>query len=216
MVDASFPSNSQSARPSQSEPASDRPKIESVVTGEVGKRKTPLGKRFAETFLGGDARSTANYVVLDVLVPAFKDMMSDAVSQAIDRMLFGERAGGRRGGSRPSGASGYVNYNRMGRSGGNRDRVEREDPRMSPRARTTHNFDEIILATRIEAETVLNRLEDLIRDYETATVSDLYSLVGISPSFTDGKWGWDELPGARVVRDGGGYLLDLPRPKAVE
>lgn len=214
MVEA-FPSNSHSAKPAEEVPATDRPRVEKVVTGDAVKRKTPLGKRLAETFLGGDAKTVANYVVFDVLVPAAKDMMSDAISQGFDRMLWGDSRSARRGGggrARPDSA-GHVSYNRMGPSRGR----EREEPRqMSRRGQAGHDFDEIILASRIEADTVLDRMFDLLKQYESVTVSDLYSLVGITPSFTDNSWGWTELPGARVVRDGGGYLLDLPRPKPVE
>lgn len=214
MVDASFPSNSHTTKPA-SAPDADKPKIEKVIVGEVSQRKTPLGKRMAETFLGGDAKTVAHYVLFDVMLPAAKDMMSDAVSQGIDRMLFGDSRSGRtRGGSRPmSGAGGFVNYNRMGSGRGR----EREDPRqLAKPSRMTQQFDEVVFASRIEAETVLEHMHDLVNQYEVVTVSDFYDLVGMSSKFTDGKFGWDELPNARVVRDGGDYLLDLPRPKPVE
>jgi hypothetical protein len=213
MVD-SFPSNSHTAKPMQEEPSAAKPKLEKVVTGEVQQRKQSLGKRMTETFLGGDARSVANYVLFDVLVPAAKDMFSDAVSQGFDRMLWGEGARGSRRGARsisePRG--GHVSYNRMAQN------TRREDPRtpMSRQARTNHDFDEILLATRIEADTVLERMFDLINQYQVVSVHDLYELVGQTPSFTDAQWGWDELLGARVVRDGGGYLLDLPKPKPIK
>lgn len=87
---------------------------------------------------------------------------------------------------------------------------------MSRRGRSTHDFDEIILATRVEAEEVVDRLFDLVGRYESASVSDLYSLVGISGNFTDEKWGWTDLRGAGVERVRNGYLLDLPRPEPLD
>lgn len=87
-----YPTNSKQSRerPAEKKPAAERKKMEQVVTGEVSRRKKPLGRRFAETFGGGDARGVAGYVVMDVLIPAAKDAISDAVSQGIERMLFGE------------------------------------------------------------------------------------------------------------------------------
>jgi hypothetical protein len=216
-----LPSNSHKMK-SAEENLIDKPKnIESVVTGEVRRRKTPLGRRFAETFVGGDAQSVMSYVVFEVLVPAAKDMVSDAFSQGIDRMLFGDSRSTTRRRSSGTGTNGYVSYNRM--SGGiskprsGFDEFTRKEP--SRRARSNHDFDEIILATRHEAEEVIKRLYDIVDQYETATVADLYELVGMTPSFTDAKWGWGPggLQGAQPVRTrGGGYLLDLPKPEAVE
>jgi hypothetical protein len=83
---------------------------------------------------------------------------------------------------------------------------------MSRMARSRHDFDEIVLQSRTEAEEVIDRLFDLVSRYDTATVADLYELVGIQGSHTDHKWGWTDLRGADVSRTRDGYLLDLPDP----
>ena len=82
---------------------------------------------------------------------------------------------------------------------------------MSTRDKATHNFDGIILESRREAEEVIDRLGDLIDNYDAATVSDLYELVGITGSFTDDKWGWTDIRSAGIRRVREGYLLQLPR-----
>lgn len=82
---------------------------------------------------------------------------------------------------------------------------------MSRSAQATHNFDEIILESRAEAETVLERLIDTIDTFDVATVSDLYDLVGISGSFVDSQWGWTDLRDASLRRVRDGYLLNLPK-----
>lgn len=214
-----YPSNSHKAKPN-SEEKPEAKKIEAVVTGGVTRRKTPLGKRLAETFIGGDARTVGGYVVFEVLVPAARDMITDAFTQGIERMVYGEvRSSSRRTGVRPSGQSGYVSYNRIAQSNnrprtGGLDEFRRREP--DHRARANHDFDEIVIATRVEAEEVIKRLFDILESYDTATVADLYELVGITPNYTDGKWGWSQLPGAGVVRVRDGYLLDLPKPQPVE
>jgi hypothetical protein len=190
-------------------------KIERVVEGAVVRRKKPLGKRIQETFIGSDMKSVGQYVTFEVLLPAMKDTIADITSQGVERMLFGEaRSTSRRTGVRPGG-SGHVQYNRFSsdrdRGGRNRDR---DFP--SRRARATHNFDEIILATRIEAEEVIDRLFDLVSRYNTASVADLYELVGVTGDYTDDKWGWSDIRGAGVTRVRNGYLLDLPRPEPLD
>lgn len=79
-----------------------------------------------------------------------------------------------------------------------------------------HDFDEIVLDTRHEAELVLDNLEELIKQYGQATVTDLYDLVNITSSFADEKWGWTDLSHANVSHVRDGYLLNLPKPETLD
>lgn len=210
-----FPSNSQR---SKEEPPEQSKRVEKIVTGQVIHRKKPLGKRFSEIFFGGDAKGVGNYVLMDVIIPAVKDTVVDALTQAVERIFFGEnRPANRRGSSTPRPSYGHVNYTNY--SGKTRPEPRREEARTysSRRAAGTHSIDEIILATRIEAEEVVDRLGDLIEKYESASIADLYELVGLTGNFTDNKWGWTSMQGAGVARTRNGgapaYLLDLPKPE---
>ena len=192
--------------------AKEEKKVEKVVVGTVTRRKKPLGKRFSETFVTGDAESVFAYVLNDVMIPAAKDMVADAFTQGVERMLFGDSRGRSRvSTSKPTG-SGYTSYNRMSPA------AKRPDPRqdISRRARATHNFDEIILDTRHEAQEVIDQLFSLVSEYDVATVADLYEMVGQTGDFIDEKWGWVDMRGAGVTRVKGGYLLDLPRPEPID
>ncbi len=218
-TESEFPSNRHKDREAAVRPIeTEKKKVEQVVQTEVVRRKKPLGKRFIETFVGGDAKSVWGFVALDVLIPAAKDAIADAVSQGVERMIFGEaRSTSRRTGRRPG--EPYISYNRYSSSSSRRSLTPREEPRrpeLSRRARASHDFDEIILATRVEADEVVERLYDLVSKYEVATVADLYDLVGITGNYTDDKWGWYDLRGAGVTRVRHGYLLDLPRPEPVD
>jgi hypothetical protein len=213
-----FPSNSHKLRESKPvvDPVPAEKRAEKVVEGDVVRRKKPLGKRFTETFFSGDARGVVSYVFMDVLLPAAKDAFADAIGSGLEKMLYGEvRSTSRRTGARPSGSGGFVSYNRYSSSP---QGARREEPRpgaISQRGRATHDFDEIILATRAEAEEVVSRLFDIVAKYEAATVADLYELVGVAAKFTDDKWGWTDIRGAGVTRVRNGYLLDLPRPESL-
>lgn len=192
--------------------------IQQVTSVAAVQRKKSIFKRIGETFSGDDAQSVGSYILFDVIIPAAKNMLSDAVSQGIERLLFGESS--RRSGSRRNGGS-YTSYNRMYSGGGSSSSApwsrDRDEPRqISKRARAQHDFDEIILQTRGEAEEVLDRLGDLIDNYEVATVSDLYELVGITGSYVDDKWGWMEISSANVQQVRAGFLLNLPRPVPID
>jgi hypothetical protein len=212
-----YPSNSREPKPAKKAVPDVPPRrVERpVVTSKVVRRKQPVGTRLKELFIGDSAHNVWNYVALDVMLPAAKDMIADAVSQGVERMIFGEaRSTSRRTGQRPGG---YVAYNRYS-PGNSQPTQNRRDERreVSRRSRASHDFDEIILATRVEAEEVIDALFNLVGKYETATVGDLYELVNVPSNYTDDKWGWTDLRGAGVTRVRNGYLLDLPRPEAID
>lgn len=213
-----FPSNNKLTPNDDAESAKDPKRVEKVIEGEASLRKKPLGKRMRETFISGDdARGVGTYVIFEVLIPAAKDAVSDAVSQGVERMLFGEaisQRAGRRGSitSRARERS-VVNYGSFSKGAQNPREASRQ--RMSQQARAQHDFEEILIDTRFEADSVLEKMYEMLSKYDAVTVSDLYSLVGITSEFTDEKYGWRSLSGSRVVRVSGGYLLDLPRPEPI-
>ena len=211
VVPISLPGNSYRQREEQDK-KQDK-KIEPVVTGKVLQKKKPLGRKIAETFTGDDIRTVSSVVVFDVMIPAAKDMIQDMISEGVQRLLFGEARGPARS-RRPQSGGSYINYGRY--SSAMNQRQEQQSRDMSRRARATHDFDELVLEDRGEAEQVLDALTELIDLYELATVYDLYELAGIPASFTDKKWGWTSLRDASVQRIRGGYLLNLPRPVPVD
>jgi hypothetical protein len=71
-------------------------------------------------------------------------------------------------------------------------------------------IDDMLFATRVEAETVLIKMYDLLEGYEFVSVRDLHSLIGWSSSYIDEKWGWTNLNGSDIRRDRDGYTLTLP------
>lgn len=204
-----FPANSARGK-ADAEPEQEDKKIEQLTDEPATRRKKTLGKRFSTLFFGGDAKSAGQYMIYEVLLPAAKDMIAEAGSQGIERLIFGETRRRRGGPSAPmSGPTGHVSYNRISSPSA------QAPPRaISRRARAQHDFDEIVLQSRDEAERVLDRMFDLIGRYDSATVADLYELVGLNSTHTDQKWGWTDVRGASVSRvRSGGYLLDLPEPQ---
>jgi hypothetical protein len=203
-----FPPNSDA---SKTEPRGEK-KIERVTTSEARRRKKPLRRQFSETFMAGDPRAAMQYVLFDVMLPAAKDMIVDAGSSYIEKLIFGDKR--RRGGSTvpQSGPMGYVSYHTKALTQG-----PPQPPRaLSNRARARHDFDEIVLTSRAEAENVIDSLFDIMSQYERVHVADLYALVGFTSAHTDYKWGWLDLAGAGVSRVREGYLLDLPKPQPLD
>lgn len=182
------------------------------------RRKTPWSRRVSNTILGGDTQSVRGFIFAEAIIPTIQNLVVDVVGGGIERLVYPDsepisRARRSRGG--------FNDYSRYSRDrGSSRDRFrDRDEPRMSPRGRANHDFDEIIIPSRAQAEEVLDRLMDMTVRYDVATVSNLYHLVGITSSYTDERYGWseDDLRRSNIARAGReGYLLNLPRPRVLE
>jgi len=218
-----FPSNSNKDREARSkaEPQPEKKKAEKIITGKAIQRKKPVGSKLRDIFTGADIHGTISYVVQEIAVPAAKDFALDAVQQALQRMLWGDSYRGSFSSSSRNRDRdrGRVRYDRMAPSSSSaylssrdRERTQRDHREMSHRGRADHDFDEVILDSRGEAEIVIDRLRRSIDEYDSVTVAELYDLIDITGSFPDSKYGWTDLTDARVRRISGGYLLDLPKP----
>lgn len=205
-----FPPNSQKAK----ETEAPREKIQPVTSAETkGRRKRGLGRQFKDVFFRGSAKDAAEYMVTDVVVPEIRDLLYNAVQSGIDRLIYGERSGGRR---RPQSSltttgPGHVDYASVSRP----TRASQPQPRtLTRQARARHDFQDLVIPTRQEADEVLDRLFDLLSQDGEVRVGHLYALTDVRAEHTDWKWGWTNLKGAKSVRlRNGGYLLDLPEPE---
>lgn len=176
--------------------------VEKVVTGNVSSRERPIHKKIARTLLADDMQNVKNYIWLDVLIPTIKEAVSRIIKDGADMLIFGAVMGnnGRKGGG--------FNYHGIssGSSGG------RTVNRKAMRDFREEEFD-----YRDDAEEVLSQLNELIERYGNASVSDFYSSIGVTPKYTDKKWGWRSLAGVQVKRAyGNKYVIDLPRAEALD
>jgi len=210
-----FPANSAKVRTRSEGPPQDKTeehpkKVERITSAEAVQRKRGLGRKFKDTFVGGNARTALEYMFTDVVVPSIRDLMAEAVHAVTDRMIYGDTRP-RRGAS----ASGYSNVPHVNYQG--MSSAKPTSRALSQQSRTRHDFGEIVIASRGEAEEVLDRLFDILSRYGSVPVADLYELTGIQSSHTDHKWGWTALRGAKVARlRTGGYLLELPNPEPLD
>lgn len=183
--------------------------VEKVVTGAVIVQKKSLGRKFKDLFVHADLRNSVRYVFVEVMVPAARNLVVDATTKGIERMVYGESAVRRRNYGTPGPR---VTYNSPVR----RDYRQAPPVPSGPRRPSRQNRGDFILSSREEAEVVLERMRDIIDKYEVASVADLNELVGFPSNHVDNKWGWvflDDVP-IRQIREG--YLLDLPAEEPIQ
>lgn len=205
-----FPSNSNETRAKSTDAREER-HFDRVVETPVVRQKKPLGARLRETLFNGD--NIVQYVVNEVLLPAFKDTMSDAVSTAVNRALFGE-SGDNRPRKTPSrstafGGGTHTNYSRY-------STPPREAARSIPRRARIGTFESIIIASRVEAQIIMDQMHKAVEKYGMVSIRDLYEMVGEGFHTTDNDFGWTDLNTARIRQVRSGWMLVLPDPEPLE
>jgi hypothetical protein len=188
-------------------------KVQKIVSGKVTRKKQPIGRRFAQTFFGEAGRSVLDHVVNTVLIPAIKDLIVDAGTQAIQRTFYGDSRPISRN-PRPSNTQ--TPYNRYSSSTASR---YRDDPRNThqQRRRDSYRIDEFYLPSAVEADEILLFLDDTLSKQGSVSVAQFYDAMGEESNNTDEIWGWRSLRGARRVSTGeGDYKLVLPSPEPLD
>lgn len=208
-----FPGNTDKSR----EEKKPEKQIEKVVTGEVVQKPKTIGRKFKDIFFGGDLRAATRYVAGDVLLPALRNLVVDMTSKGIERVVYGESNFRRRSSTdyRPR-----VSYNT---SYNNPINPIYRDPRSSrpllpdqPRLnRERKESVDLVLASKEEAERVVEQLIDIIDKYDVVSWADLCELVGWPSSHVDNKWGWTYLTNVDIRQTRDGYLIDLPPMEAI-
>lgn len=198
----SLPDNSHKGRAEKKE-SQKQPerRVEKVIKGNAKVKKNEV-RKLTDVFISEDVSNVKSYILMDVIVPAVKKAIYDLVVGTLDMSLYGGRSGG---GAKRSTADkvSYRDYNG----------VSRRDERTynSNRTASGYSYDDIVVDTRGEAETVLMRMDEIMEEYESVRVADLYDLVGVTGNYTDNNYGWTNIRNAEVVRVRDGYKIKMPR-----
>lgn len=199
--------------PEKSQPvtAPVKKEIKKVVTGDAVVKQKSLGTKFKDVFFGGDFKATMRYVAADVVLPAIRDIIVNTTTEGIKRAVYGEnnmrRSGGMMSNYRPK-----TNYSSI-------SSPFRPDPRgnvfmpdQAPRRvmSARKEMNDVIVASRSDAEHILERMLDCIDQYESVTLADLYAMLGMPSSHVDNKWGWTYIKDAQIQQVQEGYSIRLP------
>lgn len=195
-----YPSNSHKAK-EENKQNTERPKVQSVVTGTTVTRKKPLGTKIRDTFIAEDLTKVKDYVISDVIIPNIKKAVDDIVSNGVHMVLYG--SAGRPSSSRSGTVASKVSY----RSYYDQQRNGNVPVRVS----SGYEFEDVIFDSRGDAELVLDQMIDIISSYGVCTVADYYDSCGRTSDYTTVDYGWRSLRTARVDRIAEGYVIKLPR-----
>lgn len=190
----------------------ERAPVEKVVNSEITQKKPGLARRFKNTFFGGDAKSAAANVAAEVLLPAVRNLLVDAGTEGIRRVVYGDnppaRDRGYGGANRRTPRTTYshpVRRNRYDRN--DYAQLPDQPPRLKP---TVSPTDDVEFPELADAERVLEHMYMILEQYERVSAADFLDLCGLPTTHTDNKWGWRHLPASAVQQTRSGWVLNLP------
>jgi hypothetical protein len=169
-----------------------------VVSGKVKTRKNEV-RKITNLIVSDNASDLKSMLVMDVLVPAIKDVVEDMFTKGVRLVLRGET------GSRSKRSNGeYVSY---------RSYSDRKDDRYrDSRSRSRFDYDDLVFESRGDADAVLDQMDAIIERYGVVRVADMYDLADRSAPYTSNDYGWTSVRHGEIVRTrDGGYVIKLPR-----
>lgn len=190
---AEYKSNSNKSREEENTGGPERRVKEAVVSG-ARKQKTGSIQKLVNFFNSEEVSETRSIITTAI----------SAVQRVLDAIdvIMGIGRGGR--GSGRAARVGYRHHYD--------DRDESDRGAQKSKASTSDvSYQDIIFETRSDAETVLWRMEEMLETFDNVSIGDMFDLSGVSGSYTDFKYGWTDLRGAKVERVRDGYIIDLPR-----
>lgn len=204
-----FPGNSKmpATRNTNSKGEGRKP-LEKIVTEDVEYKKKSIGAKLKGLFLAADFKTTTGYIFREVMLPATRNMMHDAVTKSAERVFYGERVS--RTPIRNNTRYGSVQYTGESRRRGNViDMDTRRRPEYQRNTRTA-GISEILMGNHNDASMVLERMHDIIENHEFVSVADFNELCGLPVSSVSHNVGWYSLRGAEIHNSREGYILSLP------
>lgn len=169
------------------------PKNQKVISGSA--KKSEKGKIIRAIFSNDDVVDLKHHLVYEVLIPTVKRAASESLTKAVNA-IFGTHVSVPR-----DSISGRTDYH------GASDRRE-----STSRVRSVLDYDDIIVGSYEEADTVIQKMLDQLEEFHMVRISDLYELVGLTAPYTGNSYGWRNLDGARPVAvSEGEWLIKLPK-----
>lgn len=184
----------------------ERKKTEPIVKRDhVVSTKEGICKRLVKEFFADDIQDVKYYLVKEKIIPGIKNLVLDGLEKVFFKDVRSNRSG--RSGYDYSQPSYRYYYN--GKSGGYDYSQKKDKPKDS------ENVDcrNIVLAYREDAEALIRRMKQILREDGEITVAQLFDLIDSPSEYVDNNWGWKDERDIGIRRVSTGYLIDVAEPK---
>lgn len=195
----------------------EKEKAQRVVTAQPKKVKKSLIGRLVTGIVGPDGLpGIGAYVNEEIVKPAIKNIIVDAVTSGINMVMYGDKGGPPRRNGNQFPRQQYAprtnyndNYRNAPQGAQAGERVVR------PVGRGVEDFK---LIDRQEASNVLVSLVEYADMYNSVSVADYYDMIGVESKYTDHNIGWtyDTISRATVMAArGGGFIIKFPPTEVI-
>ena len=201
-----YPNNSHKYKEEQKKKSEEKREIKKVVQGSAKVKEKSKVSKLANVFISEDANNVKSYVIMDVIIPAAKKLISDIVRDGIDMILYGT-SGRSKAGSSGTKIS-YRSYY---------DKKDDRAPVSSYSSQGRFDLDDVEFESRRDAEAVYDQMREVIGRYGIVTVGDMYEMARLPQPYTSNKYGWMNIDNSEIVRlRGGGYVIKLPKAAPID
>lgn len=197
--------------PGNTDKAKEGASPEKKVIAKAKVQKKSAIKEALRTFFARDLPEIAEHLVVDVAIPAAKNVITDMVTQGIQQLLYGKVDPKRLS------TYGYTSYSSSSRVNRRTGYYEsRRTERREPHQPKPTNVEDLVFDTRGDAIDVVEFIAEQIEEYGQISVADLMSSVGIQPRYTDERWGWTTTDAFEIRQIREGWLVSADRPEPLK
>lgn len=176
-------------------------------------KKTAL-QIFKDSFIAEEIGDLREYIIRDLVVPMIKDAIVDGIGNSLSLILYGEKNDYRYRGSRyysdTRSSSGIRRYDYSRGYSYKESRARDEDERRFAKAQ---QWEPLECESRQEALDILEQMSDILEEYGSVSIADMYDLGGVTTRPEDNNYGWRSLTSAHIRETRHRtYIIDMPRP----
>ena len=177
------------------------------VEGKPVQKSKSLWRKVGETFAPTNMKDAKDYIVSDVIIPGFFDLLYDGVTRGLARLIYGEK-----GVNRARKKSGGIDYSTGIKRLSDGESFKRDRRNSDDSVVSISDYNEIELDTKAKAEQLLDDMCEYLDCHDIVSVADMYQMAHYKGgNYTDNYWGWSSLAGAHISRSENGWTLVLPR-----
>lgn len=186
----------------------EKKQLKKVVQAQPTKVKRGLISRLVNGVIGPDGLpSIGAYVNEEIIKPAVKNIIYDAITSGLSRALNMDHKGYRP----PTHGSGHSPNRTQYNTRNSTSRPAPHEERRTARP-ARYGVEEYIIEERYDAAHVLTTLTENADAYDVVSVADYYDLIGVPSVYTDNTYGWtvDTIHHASILPVRGGYIIKFP------
>jgi hypothetical protein len=188
-------------------------KVQKVVKNKVRVKKQSELDKLVDTMFVGRASEIGESLISDILIPAFKQTVSNLVTNGISMLLYNEKD--------------VKTYNSGNIKRMNGSVITRTDYSTQSNNRVAYRqkgeiggytYPKVYFEDRLDADKVFANMQDQVERYDQVSVRAYCEMTGTQFSRIDEDYGWDkqDLVYARIRSTRDGWIINLPRPQRLE